>query len=472
MIRLRLAQVAAITGGRLEGPDVVVDGPVVTDSREAAAGSLYVARVGEHADGHDYVDGARAAGAVAVLGTRQVGDAPTVVVEDVQEAFAALARGVVDRADHLSVIGVTGSSGKTSTKDLLASVLSPHGATVAPVGSYNSEVGVPLTVCRVEADTQYLVAEMGADGVGHIAYLCRIAPPRIGVVLNVGQAHLQYFGSVDAIAQTKGELVEALPADGLAVLNADDPRVRAMASRATARVVTVGRAEYADLRATDVQLDELGRASFVAHTPAGTAQVRLGGLLGEHHVGNALAVIAVALELGLTLDETVRDLERARPASRWRMELFELPDGTTLVNDAYNANPDSMRAALSALHRMGSGGRRTWAVLGAMRELGPTSESEHQAIGAYAVESGAHRILAVGDGAEGIAEGARAAGAAPEAVTWVPDATVAQEVLDNQRARGDVMLLKSSRDSGLRFLGDRLVEDAASEHQSEQEVDR
>lgn len=463
MIPLRLAQIAAITGGRLDGPDVLVDGLVVTDSREAAPGSLYVARVGEHADGHDFVDGARAEGAVAVLGTRRVADVPTVLVGDVQEAFAALARGVADRAENLSIVGITGSSGKTSTKDLLAAVLSPHGPTVAPVGSYNSEVGVPLTVCRVEAQTRHLVAEMGADGVGHIAYLCRIAPPRIGVVLNVGQAHLGSFGSIEAIAQTKGELVEALPEHGLAVLNADDPLVAAMASRARCRVQTVGTAADADLRAEDIRLDDLGRPTFIAHTPAGVATVRLGGLLGQHHVGNALAAVAVALELGISLDQAVRDLERARPVSRWRMELFELPDGVTLVNDAYNANPDSMRAALSALQRIGAGGRRTWAVLGAMRELGPTSPAEHTALGRAAVEAGINRILAVGDGAEGIYEGALSAGADSAAVAWLPDTDAAQTLLAAERTAGDVILLKSSRDSGLRFLGDSIVQDAGQE---------
>ena len=462
MIPLQLSEVARITGGELRGPDVLVDGPVVTDSREAAPGALYVARVGEHADGHDYVPGAVAAGAVAVLGTRQVGETPTVVVADVQEAFAALARGVVDRAPDLTIVGITGSSGKTSTKDLLAAVLRPAGETVAPVGSYNSEVGVPLTVSRVTRDTRYLVAEMGADGVGHIAYLARIAPPRIGLVLNVGQAHLGSFGSVEAIAATKGELVEALPEDGLAVLNADDPLVAAMASRSRARVQTVGLSEGADLRATDVELDELGRARFTMHTPAGARQVQLRGLLGAHQVGNALSVTAAALELGLTLDQTVRALEEARPASRWRMELFEL-GGITLVNDAYNANPDSMRAALRALQQMGSGGRRTVAVLGAMRELGPTSEAEHEGIGRAAAAADVRRVVVVGDGAEGIARGALAAGADPGTVSTVPDVDAAHALLTQELSDGDVVLLKSSRDSGLRFLGDRIVEEAGKE---------
>ncbi|YAL84374.1 UDP-N-acetylmuramoyl-tripeptide--D-alanyl-D-alanine ligase [Dermacoccaceae bacterium W4C1] len=471
MIPLQLSAIAAAVGGRLEGPDGLVTSAVVTDSREAVPGSLYVARLGEHADGHDYVPQAESAGAVGVLGLRRVGERGTVIVPDVQAAFVALARHVVDSLDDLQIIGITGSSGKTSTKDLLAAVLTPRAETVAPVGSYNSEVGVPLTVCRVTERTRYLVAEMGADGVGHIAYLTKIAPPQIGIVLNVGQAHLGSFGSVEAIAQTKGELVAALPADGLAVLNADDPLVRAMAARTTAPVVLVGQAPDADYRATDIELDDLGRASFTVTTPRLQRRLSLQGLLGEHHVGNALSVLAAADGLGLDLDQTSKLIEQARPASRWRMELHELPDGVTLINDAYNANPDSMRAGIRALARMGSGGRRTWAVLGAMRELGETSVAEHHQVGRFAIESGIDLVLAVGPDAAPIAQGALAAGAAETAVLTAPDADAAAHLLEQQRHTGDVLLLKSSRDSGLRFLGDRIVQDATHEDQSTTEAE-
>ncbi|KNX36887.1 UDP-N-acetylmuramoyl-tripeptide--D-alanyl-D-alanine ligase [Luteipulveratus halotolerans] len=463
MIPLRLSEIVAITGGEQHGHDVLVEGAVVTDSRECGPGSLYVARVGEHADGHDFVPGARAAGAVAVLGTRVVDDGPTVVVADVQEAFAALARGVVDRSPDLTVIGITGSSGKTSTKDLLAAVLRPVAETVAPVGSYNSEVGVPLTVCRVTPTTRFLVAEMGADGEGHIAYLTRIAPPQIGVVLNVGRAHLGEFGSVEAIARTKSEMVQALAPDGLAVLNADDPTVLAMRDKTLAPVVTVGRSADADVRATDVQVDDLGRASFVVVTPDGRAEVRL-RLLGEHHIGNALSVVAAARHLGVSLADIGAALSTAEAASRWRMEMHDLPDGATLVNDAYNANPDSMAAALRALARMGAGGRRTVAVLGTMRELGDDAEAEHQAVGALAVECGIDRLVVVGPDAQGIVTGARAAGATDAATVSVPDVDAAYDLLRSDRRSGDVILLKSSRDSGLRFLGDRVVADVESTH--------
>ena len=271
VIALTLTEVAHATGGSVEVPDgvdpdlLVVDGPVVTDSREAAPRGLYVARIGEQADGHDFVAGAVERGAVAALVSRPVPGVPCVVVADPQEAFGALAREVVRRLPGLEVVGITGSSGKTSTKDLLGSVLGTAGPTVAPVGSYNSEVGVPLTVCRVEADTRFLVVEMGARGIGHVAYLARIAPPRVGVVLNVGTAHVGEFGSREAIGRAKAELVESLPTHGLAVLNADDPVVRAMATVARSRVVLVGEAEDAGVRATDVSLDAGGRA--VLHRP-------------------------------------------------------------------------------------------------------------------------------------------------------------------------------------------------------------
>ncbi|HET7304455.1 MAG TPA: UDP-N-acetylmuramoyl-tripeptide--D-alanyl-D-alanine ligase [Segeticoccus sp.] len=457
MIPVQLSELAALTGGSRHGTDVLVESAVVTDAREATPGSLYVARIGEHADGHRFVDQAREHGAVAALVTRPVEELPSVQVLDVQEAFARVARDVVDRATGLSVVGITGSSGKTSTKDLLADVLADVGPTVAPVGSYNSEVGVPLTVCRVTEDTRYLVAEMGADGVGHIAYLCRIAPPRIGLVLNVGSAHLGLFGSREAIARTKGELVEALPEDGVAVLNADDPLVAAMADRARARVVRVGTAADADVRASDITLDRAGRPSFRLRTPAGERDVQL-GLFGEHQVGNALAVTAAALELGVDLDHVVRVFATARPASRWRMEVHERADGVTVVNDAYNANPESMRAALKALVSMGHG-RRTWAVLGEMRELGEGSVAEHDEIGRLAVRLNIGRLVAVGEGARAIDQGARHEGSWGEESTWVPDIDAAHELLRRELAAGDVVLLKSSRDSGLRVLGDRLVED-------------
>ena len=461
MIPLTLTEVAFVTGGALYGidpeaaRDVRVVGRVVTDSREAVPGSLYVSRVGENLDGHDFIADAADHGAVAALTSRATGDLPGVVVPDVQAAFVALARHVVDARPDLTVIGVTGSSGKTSTKDLLASVLSEAGETVAPVGSLNSEVGVPLTVCRVTGSTRFLVVEMGARGLGHIRYLTEIAPPDIGVVLNVGVAHVGEFGSREVIAETKSELVQALRPDGVAVLNVDDDLVGRMAERTPARVVRVGRAESADVRAVDVRVDAAARAAFTLVAGRERAEVSL-ALHGEHHVANALSVAAVALECGMSLPEVAAALGAARPASRWRMEVVEREDGVTVVNDAYNANPDSMRAAIGALASM-SAGRRSWAVLGTMLELGAVSDAEHREVGRAAAEAGIDRVLVVGEPARPVADGASSVpGPHRPVVEWVPDAEGAHAVLAGELAPGDVVLFKSSRDAGLRLLGDRV----------------
>lgn len=470
MIPLASTAIAGITGGVLHGDDVLVDGPVVTDSRQAGRGSLYVARIGEFADGHDFARAAAAAGAVATLGLRAIDGMPTVVVDDVQRAFAALARAVVDRCPELRIIGITGSSGKTSTKDVLGQVLQRAGETVAPIGSLNSEVGVPLTVCRVSSSTRFLVAEMGASGVGHIGYLTRIAPPQIGVVLNVGSAHLGEFGSVENIARAKAELVQALPdaaAGGVAILNADDARVAAMAEQTSAAVVTVGRGAAADLRATDIQLDSGGIPQFTVsgrvHTPGGwqslSEPVRGLQVRGEHQVGNVLAAIAAAMAAGLSAARTLDGLAAARIVSRWRMELHQLPTGVLLINDAYNANPDSMRAALRSLAQLGTG-RRTVAVLGEMLELGDSSRQAHLAIGELAGSLGIDRLLAVGAGAAPIAD---AAGRAGVQVEVVPDVEAAHPVLQRLLKAGDAVLFKSSRDAGLRYLGDRIAAESGAE---------
>ena len=460
MIPMTLAAVADVTGGRLHGAtpehaaDILIDADVVTDSREARPGSLYVARIGEQADGHDFVPGAARAGAVAALTTREVEGLPCVVVPDEQAGFVAIARHVIDSSPQLTVIGITGSSGKTSTKDLLGSVLATAGETVSPIGSYNSEVGVPLTVCRVTPQTRHLVVEMGARGIGHIEYLTRIAPPDIGIVLNVGHAHVGEFGSLEAVARAKGELPASLPAAGVAVLNADDHRVAAMSEGTDAKVLLVGEGEQATVRATEVDLDEGGRPRFTLQAPFGSARVEL-GLVGRHHVGNALAVFAAAHAAGMAPEDIVAALAEAGPVSRWRMEVATRPDGVVVVNDAYNANPDSASAALRSVAGMSAKGRR-WAVLGGMLELGEDSAALHEQVGREAGELGFDEVLVVGDVAAPVAPGARAGGAGQ--VRTVPDAAAAEELLVEELASGDVVLFKSSRDSGLRWLGDRIVE--------------
>ncbi|QMU75909.1 UDP-N-acetylmuramoyl-tripeptide--D-alanyl-D-alanine ligase [Streptacidiphilus sp. PB12-B1b] len=464
MIPLTLAEVAQATGGTLydtPDPQAPVTGPVVHDSRTVEPGSLYVAVVGERVDGHDYAASAVADGAVAVLASRPVG-VPAVVVEDVLDALARLARAVTARATGTTVIGLTGSAGKTSTKDLIAQLLGRVGSTVFTQGSFNNEIGFPITALRVEPSTRFLVLEMGARGKGHIAELTAITPPRIGLVLNVGTAHIGEFGGREAIAEAKGELVESLTAEGVAVLNADDPLVRAMASRTKARVVWFGESEQAHVRAQDVRLDASGRARFTLVAPGGSAPVAL-RLYGEHHVSNALGAAAVALECGLGVAETAAALGEAGSLSRWRMELTERPDGVTVINDAYNANPDSMRAALRALAAIGGrgpGARRTWAVLGEMRELGEDSLDEHDAVGRLAVRLNITTLVAVGGREAACMElGARNEGSWGEESVLVSNADAAIGLLREQVGPGDVVLVKASRSVGLERVAEALLAD-------------
>ncbi|MFD8317738.1 UDP-N-acetylmuramoyl-tripeptide--D-alanyl-D-alanine ligase [Kitasatospora purpeofusca] len=466
MIALTLAEVAAAVGGTLTDadPDALVTAPVEVDSRKVRPGGLFAAFAGEHVDGHDYADRALAAGAVAVLASRPVGG-PTVLVDSVVDALGKLARAVVGRADA-AVVALTGSAGKTSSKDLIAQLLQRLGDTVYPPGSLNNEIGHPMTALRVEDTTRHLVLEMGARHKGDIEYLTSITPPRIGLVLNVGTAHVGEFGSQEAIAEAKGELVEALPADGVAILNADDRLVRAMASRTKARVVYFGESAEAEVRARDVRLDSTGRPSFTLSTPAGSAPVQL-RLYGEHHVSNALAAAAVATELGMTVDDTAEALSEAGALSRWRMEVVDRADGVTVVNDAYNANPDSMRAALRALISMGGRGperRRTWAVLGEMRELGEDSLAEHDAIGRLAVRLDVTKLVAVGGREAACMElGARNEGSWGEESVLVSDADAAVELLRSQLRPGDVVLVKASRSVGLEKVAEALLADGAAE---------
>ncbi|WP_425465643.1 UDP-N-acetylmuramoyl-tripeptide--D-alanyl-D-alanine ligase [Nonomuraea turkmeniaca] len=413
MIPLPLARIAEITSGALSGmadPRAVVRGPVVIDSRAVEPGSLFVAFRGARVDGHDYAAQAVRAGAVAVLAARPV-DAPAVIVPDAAVALAELAAAQVAALPDATVIGVTGSAGKTSTKDLLARLTARIGPTIAPVGSFNNELGHPLTVLRADAGTRFMVLELAARNLGHIKDLTRIAPPKIGVVLNVGTAHLGVFGGKEAIAKAKGELVEALPRTGVAVLNADDPYVREMASRTDARVTYFGRSEEAAIRAEGVVVDVRGRASFTLRTPSGSAHVSL-KLYGAHAVDNALAAAAAGYELGLPVATIAAELSAATPASRWRMEVTDRADGVTVVNDAYNANPDSMRAAFEAFEVLGRG-RRRFAVIAALRELGDEGPALNAELGRLAGGAGLAGLIVAGPDAEPVLEGAHAAAHAP-----------------------------------------------------------
>jgi UDP-N-acetylmuramoyl-tripeptide--D-alanyl-D-alanine ligase len=449
VIPLSLAQVCEITGARLADvpdPDIMVTGPVVIDSREAAPGGLFAALPGTRTDGHAFAGQALAAGAAAVLATRAVGG-PALIVPDVQAALGTLARAVIDRSPQLTVIGITGSAGKTTTKDLTAQLVESLGPTVAPRESFNNEIGHPLTVLKVTDQTRYLVSELAARGPGHITELCQIAPPRLGAVLCVGLAHAGEFGGVEAIAQAKGELPAALPADGVAVLNADDHRVAAMAQRTAARVVTFGRSAGATVRAERVVLDDQGRPGFLLVTPAGSAPVQL-QLHGEHHVHNALAAAALAGELGMPAAEVAAGLSAAVARSRWRMEVTRLSDGVTVINDAYNASPDSVRAAVAALVAMASGGR-AFAVLGYMAELGDEADQLHEEIGALAAGAGLDGLIVVGDKATPMLAGAKAVGSWQGELLYVPDDAAAVAALRERLVAGDVVLVKASHSVGL-----------------------
>ncbi|MFD8007218.1 UDP-N-acetylmuramoyl-tripeptide--D-alanyl-D-alanine ligase [Streptomyces mirabilis] len=469
MIALSLAEIAAVVGGQtydIPDPAVQVTGPVVRDSREVEPGSLFVAFVGERVDGHDFAEAVVAAGAVAVLASRPVG-VPAIVVADVQAALGALARHVVERLGA-TLVALTGSAGKTSTKDLIAQVLRSKAPTVFTPGSLNNEIGLPLTALSATEETRFLVLEMGARGIGHISYLTDLTPPRIGLVLNVGTAHIGEFGGREQIAQAKGELVESLPpseAGGVAVLNADDPLVRAMASRTKARVILFGESGEADVRAENVRLTDAGQPAFRLHTPSGCSDVTM-RLYGEHHVSNALAAAAVAHELGMSADEIALALSEAGSLSRWRMEVTERPDGVTVVNDAYNANPESMRAALRALAAMGKAtqaqGGRTWAVLGQMAELGDEALAEHDAVGRLAVRLNVSKLVAVGGReASWLQLGAYNEGSWGEESVHVSDAQAAVDLLRSELRPGDVVLVKASRSVGLERVAQALLDGGA-----------
>lgn len=439
MVPIQLSELARVVAGTLHGADVEVTAPAVIDSREAAPGSLFVAFVGTHTDGHDHAPQAAEKGAVAVLGTRPT-DLPTVVVDDVQAALQRLAaHAVALLRGTTTVIALTGSQGKTSTKDLLAAILAEAGPTVATYGSFNNEIGMPLTALRADRDTEFLVLEMGARGIGHIAELARLAPPDVSVVLNVGQAHLGEFGSQDAIAQAKGELVEALRDGGTAILNADDARVTAMRARTQQQVLFFGTGPTADVQVLDLALDRQGRPSFTLSTPEGPLAVSL-RLVGAHQALNAAAAAAAALAAGVPLRAVEAGLNGVQSLSKWRMELSE-HDGITFLNDAYNANPDSMRAALDALAALEA--QRRLAVLGVMLELGDASEEEHRRIGVHAAERGIDEILVIGEGARAIAEG-YGSGA-----TWVGTNEEAVAWLRKRVAEGDAVLFKASRGARL-----------------------
>jgi UDP-N-acetylmuramoyl-tripeptide--D-alanyl-D-alanine ligase len=471
MIALTLTEIAEAVSGRLHlagssaTAATVIDGATETDSREIAPGGIFVAKRGEHTDGHLFAPAALGRGAALLIVERPLDlDVPQVLVDDSVEALGALATEVVRlvRAKGgLTVIGVTGSNGKTTTKNLLRTVLERVGETVAPRGSFNNEVGAPITMLQVSESTRFLVAEMGASAVGEIRRLVRMARPDVGVVLAVGLAHAGEFGGIERTLEAKTEMVADLTADDVAVLNADDGRVASMAGRTAARVLWFGRGESADVRAVDIDATADG-TRFAIEVSAGEGREAaraelLLRVLGEHHVMNALAATAAALSVGVALPAIVEALATVTLAERGRMEVLGGED-VRVINDAYNASPDSTAAALRTLAQIAKPGGRTVAVLGEMSELGEWADEEHERVGLLAVRLNISQIVVVGRGARRIHVAAEREGSWSGESVFAETSDEAFDLLEDYLRPGDTVLVKSSNSAGLRFLADRLGE--------------
>lgn len=444
MITLTAGEIALLVGGDIYcDKDLLVSKPPVFDSRMAQPGCIFLALQGEHADGHDFVADAYHAGAMFSLTSRRI-DGPCIVVKDVLEALSILAAFVRKRLNNLTVIGITGSQGKTSTKDLLMHMLSVAGPTVAPIGSFNNDLGLPLTLLECDERTKFCILEMGARYKGDIARLCGIASPNIGVVLTVGTAHLGEFGSVEAIAETKSELIQNIAPGGVAVLGSYDKYTPAMAALHSGRVINFGNG--CDVRATDIEIRE-GRPHFDLVTPAGRDAVGM-RLVGEHQISNALAAAAVGTALELPIELIASSLSTAENASKWRMEIHDL-FGLLLINDSYNANPESMSAALRSLTLFAQErGGQSWAFLGKMHELGESSAAHHGAIGTLAYENGIDHLVAIDATEYGQSQGNMV----------VHHYASIEECLSmtDQFSAGDVVLVKASRSEGFEVLAQKL----------------
>ena len=463
MIDLTIAEIAEAVSGRIvRAPDaqaIVPAAEVQTDSRTVATGSIFFALRGESTDGHLFAPVAVDTGAALLVVERELDlDVPQVIVADSLVALSDLAREVVARVRArraLRVVAVTGSNGKTTTKNMLRAILAAEGPTVAPLGSFNNEMGAPISMLGVDADTRFLVVEMGADAVGDVAKLSSVTKQDVGIVLTVGLAHVGKFGSQAEIALAKSEMVSGLDQDAVAVLNADDPRVADMAAVTKARVVRFGLRDDADVRAEDVETSVAG-TTFTLMTGGTRTPVQL-RILGEHHVTNALAAITATLELGIPVTRSVPALEAMVRAERWRMELLEREDGVTVINDAYNASPDSMAAALKTLAQLTRDGRRSVAILGEMAELGEFADDEHDRIGRLAVRLNVRQLVVVGHGARHIHNAAGLEGSWDGESVLVATPDEAYDLVRDQLRRGDVVLVKSSASAKLKYLGDRIA---------------
>ena len=463
MIALGIAELAELLGGTIEvgtagQGDQLVSGPVAVDSRLAEPGSLFFAMRGESTDGHRFAQAAVDRGAVAVIAERGLGlSVPVIIVGDSLDALATLARNVVARVralGRLRVIALTGSNGKTTTKNMVRAILEPEGTVVAPRGSFNNQVGAPLSMLSVDENTAFLIVEMGASAPGEIAHLVSIVVPDVAIELKVGLAHAGGFGSILETKKAKAELVVPLPASAIAVLNADDSLVVEMASLTAATPVYFGLGERADFRASNLSVSLTG-TRFQLDTPDGSHDVHL-RILGEHNVMNALAALAATAQCGVTVADAVTRLEAMELAERWRMEVITAPSGAVIINDSYNASPDSMAAALKTLAEVTRGTHRSIAVLGEMAELGDVADEEHDRVGRLAVRLNVAKLIVVGHAARHIHNAAGLEGSWDRESVLVASADEAYDLLRDELQLGDVVLVKSSNSAGLRTLGDRL----------------
>jgi UDP-N-acetylmuramoyl-tripeptide--D-alanyl-D-alanine ligase len=463
MIKLTVQEIANAIQGEIKGsPDTFVSGSVETDSRLVTPGSLFVAKPGEVTDGHNYIGNAVAAGAVVAIVEKfdDETNVPQIKVADSVLALGLLAKFVLQRIranSDLQVIGVTGSNGKTTTKNMLNAILSKVGETIAPIESYNNEVGAPYSILQTSESTKFLVVELGAGGVGSIDYLTQIAQPNIGVVLKVGLAHVGEFGGIETTAKIKAELPIALQPEATLILNADDGYVAEMADISKAKKVWFGTSADAGYRATGQSVTIAGTA-FELHWPdAQSSKVTL-QILGEHHVMNALAAAAVADQLGINRSTIIAALESMPLAERWRMQVLNRADGVTIINDAYNASPDSTKAALQTLAQLGRAGRRTIAILGEMAELGSASREQHDAIGRIVVRLNIDQLIVVGQAAKLIHMGAEQEGSWAGESKFFESIDEALVYVRGMLMPGDLVLVKSSKSANLRHLGDDLME--------------
>jgi UDP-N-acetylmuramoyl-tripeptide--D-alanyl-D-alanine ligase len=465
MYDLTLGQICDIVGGELIGDPAIKVSGISIDSRSCKSGELFAAIVGERVDGHDYVGQALSGGASALLTSKQV-EGPQVIVPNTPDVLDPVIYAIAKISSHIrslmrgvEVIGITGSSGKTSTKDMIGQVLSHAATTHAPSGSQNNELGLPLTLLSAPRDVKYLVAEMGMRGLGHISYLCELAQPTIGVITNVGRAHIGEVGSIEGIAKAKSELVRAIQSSGVVVLNADDERVMAMRELTEATVFTYGFASTADVRAENLTLSPYGSYNFdlVYRGERIPASIPM---LGEHNVLNALAAAAVGIAVGMEVADISRALTTLKQMSKWRMEVHQIPGNITIINDAYNANPESMTAALETLTAIPATGK-TYSILGKMHELGNDSDAIHAQIAKLASDLGVTQVVAVGNeatayGLPDLTTGAKTSAGMSEKSVWLPDFDTACDYIVNEVNSGDILLFKASRAEQFEVLADQI----------------